>query len=371
MQNVELRKKIGQSFIIGFKGREASADVQKFILNNSIGGIILFARNIDNPIQVAELNNSLQSLVMKTAPPLFSSIDMEGGRVARFKAPFTQWPPMKILGEIDSPSLCFKFAETMGKELLAVGVNMNYAPCVDVLTNPANTVIGDRAFGTEPEIVSKMGSAIVRGFVKVGVIPAVKHFPGHGDTLLDSHEDLPVVEHDLARLDEIEFAPFKKCFRARVEFCMTAHLVLKQVDAEWPATLSHKVLNGILRERLGYRNIVMTDDMEMKAITKNFPVEVSAVQAIKAGCNILLYCHELSVQEKALEAIVKAVTDGEIPESVIEENYQKVLKAKKENFPPSFKLADVSTISQIVGHPDHLTLAKSIAKKEVPAGLTT
>lgn len=368
---MELRQKIGQSFIIGFKDQEPSADVKKFIADNSIGGTILFSRNIDNPVQVAELTNELQGLVIKTAPPLFVSIDMEGGRVARLKPPFTQWPPMKTLGDIDSPTLAFKFAECMGKELLTVGINMNFAPCVDVLTNPQNTVIGDRAFGSDPELVSKMASAVVRGFVKVGVIPCVKHFPGHGDTLLDSHEDLPVVEHDLKRLEEIEFVPFKKCFRARAEFCMTAHLKLAKVDPEYPATLSKKVLNEVLREKLGYRHLIITDDMEMKAITNHFPIEKAAVLAVKAGCNVLLYCHELSNQQKALEAIVKAVMDKEIPESVIEENLNKVLQTKKNNFPETYKMVDVTQIGKNVGHPEHLSLSKSIAKKEIPAGLTT
>jgi beta-N-acetylhexosaminidase len=224
--------------------------------------------------------------------------------------------------------------------------------------------------GDNEEIVSKMSSAVVRGFIKTGIIPCVKHFPGHGDTLLDSHNDLPEVPHSLARLDEIEFQSFKKAFRARVEVCMTAHLKLMDVDPENPATLSHKVLQGILRQHLGYRHIIITDDMEMKAITKHYSVEEAAVKAIKAGCNILLYCHELSVQERALEAITKAVVDGDIEESIIEDNYQRVLKLKKDNFPEKYNLVDPTQISKIVGHPDHLTLARAISQKQIPPGLT-
>jgi beta-N-acetylhexosaminidase len=372
----ELRQKIGQTFVIGFHGTEPSADVKKFITENNIGGIILFTRNIESPVQIAELNNELQSLTVKradapiNAQQLIISVDMEGGRVARLKAPFTQWPPMQILGEIGSAALGFKFAETMGKELAAVGFNLDFSPCVDILTNPKNTVIGDRAFGTEPEIVAKMSSALVRGFIKAGIIPCVKHFPGHGDTLIDSHDDLPVVHHDLSRLEQIEFIPFKKSFRARADLLMTAHLVLEKVDPGVPATLSTKVLQDILRGKISYRGVIMTDDMEMKAITKNFKVADAAVRSVLAGCNSLLYCHDLPIHQEALEALVKAVSDGKIPMEMIEKNYQMMLNLKKEHLKP-YKAVDVTNMIKDIGHPDHVTLSKQIAKREIPAGLTT
>src|SRR5271170_7310788 len=153
MDSTELRQRIGQTFIIGFQDFDPKDEVKKFISTNNVGGIILFDRNIESPAQLGDLTNELQGLVAKRADTqqLFMSIDMEGGRVARLKPPFTQWPPMKILGEIGSAALGFKFAETMGKELLAVGINLNYSPCVDILTNPANKVIGDRSFGSDPE----------------------------------------------------------------------------------------------------------------------------------------------------------------------------------------------------------------------------
>lgn len=368
----ELRQQIGQTFIIGFQGPNPSNEVKKFITTNNIGGVILFDRNIESPTQLGELTNSLQELVpkRKDKDQLFVSIDMEGGRVARLKAPFTQWPPMKILGEIGSASLGFKFAETMGKELLAVGINLNYSPCVDILTNDKNTVIGDRSFGNDPEEVAKMSSSLVRGFLKANILPCIKHFPGHGDTLVDSHEDLPIVEHDLSRLEKMEFIPFKKSFRARACLLMTAHLKLSKVDPEWPATLSHKILQDILRKSMGYRNAIMTDDMEMKAMTKHYEVEAAAVQAVKAGCNILLYCHTLEVQQRALEAVLKAVVDGQIPKDVIEKNYAMVMRLKKETLKP-YAPVEIGKIGENNGHPDHLALSKQIARKEIPAGLVT
>jgi beta-N-acetylhexosaminidase len=372
MDSAEIRQRLGQTFVIGFKGLEPSKDVKKFISENNIGGIILFDRNIESPTQVADLNNDLQSLVKPStvSDQLFISIDMEGGRVARLKNPFTQWPPMQILGEIGSASLGFKFAETMGKELLAVGINLNYSPCVDILTNPENKVIGDRSFGSDPELVSKLSSAVVRGFVKAGIVPCVKHFPGHGDTIADSHEELPIVKHDMARLEKIEFVPFKKAFRARADLLMTAHLKLEKIDPVWPATLSTKIIQEILRGHLGYRNAIITDDMEMKAIFANYSVEEAAVQAVVAGCTMLLYCHTLEVQEKAMEALIKAVMDKKISEDIVKKNCDMVLRIKKENLKPYAQI-DVTAIGKDIGHPEHLKLAKQIARKEIPADLTT
>ncbi len=367
----DIRQKVGQLFVIGFQGFEPSDDVKKFIKDNNMGGVIFFDRNISSPAQLGDLTNELQDLRLnQNEPQLFMSIDMEGGRVARLKAPFTQWPAMNILGEIGSASLGFKFAESMGRELLAVGLNLNFSPCVDVLTNPENKVIGDRSFGKDPELVSKMSSSLVRGFLKSGVLPCVKHFPGHGDTLLDSHEDLPHIKHDMARLESVEFIPFKKAFRARTELVMTAHIILEAVDPQFPATLSPKVITDLLKNKLGYRKAVITDDMEMKAVTKHYSASQAAIAAVNAGCTMLLYCHTLETQQEAFEAVVKAVSEGQIKLSIIEKNYEQVVKIKKENLKP-YVPVDVTKIAKEIGHPDHLKLSKQIARKEIPAGLAT
>src|SRR5580698_798372 len=197
-----MRDKIGQLMIIGLRDTTLSQDEAEFIVRNNIGGVILFARNIESPEQVHRLCQSIQQLRMKTRDklPLFISIDMEGGRVARLKKPFTVWPAISQLGTIDSTSLSFKMAMAMGEELSAVGINLDFAPCVDVLTNPSNKVIGDRSISADPEQVAKHASALVRGYIKSGVVACAKHFPGHGNTLVDSHDDLPVENLDLERL---------------------------------------------------------------------------------------------------------------------------------------------------------------------------
>lgn len=366
-----LRQKIGQSLIIGLRGHTLTDSEKTFIVKNNVGGVILFDRNISSPQQLHALVTEVQSLrhQLPEKSPLFISIDMEGGRVARLKAPFTQWPPAKKLGEIDSPTLGFKFAETMGKELKSVGINLDFAPCVDTLTNPANKVIGDRSLSSDPEIVGKLASALVRGYIKADVIPCAKHFPGHGNTLLDSHEDLPVENLDYDAIRERELSPFKKAFRARLDLVMTAHIKFPKIDPEWPATLSSIFLTDILRKDLGYRNLVITDDLGMKALTKNFSVEQVAVRAMSAGANILLYCNEPDHPELAVTALEKAFTDKSVGEDKLSFSFEGIQKLKKARLvsPDPLPLAEAS---KIIGHPEHLALSKAIQAGEVPAGLS-
>lgn len=180
---------IGQHVLIGCSGLALTQDEKKFIVENNISGVVLFSRNVSEPKQVRDLCDEIQSLRQLTPEktPIYTAIDMEGGRVARLKAPFTIWPPLKKLGDLDSPQTSFEFAYAMGMELKAVGINLDFAPCIDIFTNPKNTVIGDRAVSTDPEMVAKHASALIRGYIKAGVIPCAKHFPGHGDTIIDSH----------------------------------------------------------------------------------------------------------------------------------------------------------------------------------------
>ena len=367
-----LRHVIGQTMIVGLEGTSLTDDEARFLSEENIGGVILFDRNIESPQQLYDLVKSVH-LIRKTAPdraPLFVSVDMEGGRVQRLKPPFTQWPPMRQIGDLDSASLAFKFAESMGTELKAMGINVNYAPSVDVYTNPKNEIIGDRSFGTDPEIVGKMSSAVVRGFIKSGIIPCAKHFPGHGNTLLDSHEALPEEDKTVEDLEKLELPPFKKAFRARLDLLMTAHIRYPKIDPEWPATLSSKIINGLAREKLGYRNLVISDDLDMKALRNHWEPSEIAVQAVTAGCNILLYCNEPESPRLALDAIEKAVTEGTLDRVKIEENHKQVLRLKqrrlKEPDPLSF-----DEVSKTVGHPEHLTLSKAIKAGEVPDDLQT
>lgn len=369
---ISLRQKVGQATIIGVSGHTLTNDEKKFIIDNNIGGVILFSRNIESPQQLHKLISEIQGLRHKTPDkaPLFVSIDMEGGRVARLKAPFTQWPPLKKIGDLDSASLAFKFAESMGTELRAMGINIDYAPVVDVLTNPQNVLIGDRSLSTDPEAVGKLASAVVRGYIKAGILPCAKHFPGHGNTIIDSHFDLPIEDVDLNTLKERELIPFKKTFRARLDLVMTAHILYKNIDPEYPATLSKKIINEIARGECGYRGLILSDDLDMKALRKLYDPGTIAVKAIEAGINILLYCNEPESPPQGLDAIEKALSDKTLSSAFIEESYQQVLKLKKAKIAQPDPLP-LNEAARIIGHPDHLALSKAIASGQIPEGLTT
>lgn len=365
-----LRNQIGQQMIMGVQGPTLSPDEVDFIIKNNIGGIILFKRNLESPKQVRELTASLQALRKKSADqaPLFISVDMEGGRVHRMKPPFTQWPALAHVGKIDSTSVAFRFAQAMGEELRSVGVNLDFAPCIDIFTNPANTVIGDRSLSASPEAVARLGSALVRGYIKADIIPCAKHFPGHGNTLLDSHEALPIEEKTIEELEATELEPFRKIFRARLEFVMAAHLKFPKIDPDWPVSLSEIFLKKVLRERLRYRNLIITDDLDMKALTTNYDKASIAVRTLQAGANVLLYCNEPDSPKIAIDAIEQAVSDGKLDARVVAENHAKILELKKAKLiqPEPHSLEEVS---RIVGHPDHLRLAKAILDGAVPADL--
>ncbi|MGE3974059.1 MAG: beta-N-acetylhexosaminidase [Bdellovibrionales bacterium] len=371
--SLSLKHQIGQLMIMGLKGKSLEPDEKKFLIENNIGGVILFSRNIESPQQVHALCSEIQSLrrQLPEQAPFIISIDMEGGRVARLKAPFTVWPPIGKLGELDSTTLCFKFAETMGRELAAVGINLDFAPCVDILTNPKNVLIGDRSLGTDAEHVAKLGSAIVRGYLKSNVIACAKHFPGHGNTVIDSHEDLPVEEEsDLARLLDVEMVPFKKAFRAKLDLIMTAHMKFTKVDPEWPVTLSETFLKDILREKLAYRQLVITDDLDMKALAKYYPAEFIPVQALKAGADIILYCNEHDKPPMALDAVEKAVKTKVLSSDLIADRYQSVMRLKKTRIVQPDPLS-FSEASKLIGHPEHQILAQAIQSGNIPPELAT
>lgn len=364
--------KIGQLLIIGIRDKVLTQDEAEFIIKNNIGGVILFARNIESPEQVHALCTQIQALRHKTRDklPLFIGVDQEGGRVARLKSPFTVWPPLSYIGKLDSTSVAFKFALSMGAELRAVGINMDFAPCVDVLTNPKNTVIGDRSLSSDPEQVAKLASALVRGYIKSNIIPCAKHFPGHGNTIADSHEELPVENADLARLRDVEMVPFKKVFRARLDMVMTSHIMFPKVDPKFPVTLSEKFIKEILRGELRYRNLIITDDLDMKALASNFPKDEIPVMALEAGCDILLYCNNFDHPAIALESLEKAVKEHRITAKQIDESYSRVVALKKDVLaqpdPEPF-----AKVSALIGSEEHKRLAVAIKEGSVPADLLT
>lgn len=363
-----MREYIGQQLIIGLAGQELLPEEAQFIIENNIGGIILFDRNLKSVEQIHKLITDVQQLRYKTPEktPLFISVDMEGGRVQRLKDPFTKWPPVKNLGDIDSSSVAFQFTQLMGRELKAMGFNLDYAPCVDVMMNPANEVIGDRALSSDPEIVAKLASAMVRGYIKSDVLACAKHFPGHGFTAVDSHFDLPVDQRTLKDLEtQGDLEPFKKVIKARVDMIMTAHIQYPNIDAKYPVTLSALFVNQFLREALRFKGIIITDDLDMKALTKHFPVDEIPVLALQAGATMLLYCNEPKSPHKAVKSIARAISDGLVSKEVVQSNYQIITNIKLKKFKNPIEPFSLEKAQQIIGRLEHKEFAEAVLTQKV------
>ena len=352
---------LGQLMMIGLRGTSLTAEEEKFIIESDVAGVTLFDRNLQSPEQIHAFCSHLQKLRHKTKSglPFFIAIDMEGGRVHRFKAPFTKWPALKYLGDKDSPSMAFDFALGMSNELRAVGVNLDFAPCLDIFTNPDNKIIGDRSPGTNAEIVSKIGSALTRGYLKGGIIPCGKHFPGHGNTLIDSHEDLPVEENTWPELLEREIIPFTKNFRSGVPMVMTAHILFKNIDAKFPVTLSSLFLKTYLRQELRYQGIIISDDLDMKALANKYDPDKIPLMALQAGCDMILYCNNFDHPAVALDSIHKAVAEGQLQTSTLQQSIDRVRNLKKEFLQQPDPEPFAETKSWIA-HPDHLALVEKI-----------
>lgn len=344
---------VGQLLWIGFRGTAVPEYLRAAIAAGQVGAAILFRRNLvveaetlayagpapdvgGNPDLIEQataglvaggrvpavtanrevvdvdalsgLIDELRSAVPGDRPPLLIAVDQEGGRVQRVRAPATRWPPMFAFDRFDDAEaieLARAVGHAMGAELAALGFDVDFAPVLDVHTNPANPIIGDRAFSTDPERAALRALAFAEGLMAAGVIPCGKHFPGHGDTHLDSHLALPRVDHSRERLDRVELVPFARAAAASLPMVMTAHVVYAALDA-LPATLSPAVIDGLLRRELGYRGVVVSDDLDMKAIADNYGAAEAALGAVRAGCDALLFCCERAPQMAAFEALVRA-----------------------------------------------------------------
>lgn len=300
----------GQVLVAGFPDSTAPPSLLEAAGRGELGGVILFKRNLGTMPEVASLLGQLGA----AAPPhrpLLTAVDQEGGRVARLGAPVLRLPAMRVLGDLDDPALTQRAARVLGGQLAALGFNCDFAPVLDVDTNPDNPVIGDRAFGRDPERVVRHGLAFARGLSESRVIPCGKHFPGHGDTELDSHLALPRLAHDRHRLDRIELGPFRAAC-GQIPMLMTAHVVFDALDPDVPATLSRHVIGGLLREELGYSGVVVSDDLEMRAVSNGWGIPDAAVLAIDAGCDAILICSDTSMLFEAQRALVTRATKDEV-----------------------------------------------------------
>jgi beta-N-acetylhexosaminidase len=323
-----------------------------------LGGVVYFARNIVEPAQVAELSREVAALA--THWPLWISVDQEGGRVARLKTPFTEWPPAISLGRSGDESLAARFATALAMELRAVGINMNHAPVLDVLTRSANPAIGDRAISERAEDVARIGAVIVRAFQDAGVAACGKHFPGHGDTAVDSHNDLPIIEHDRRRLDEVELVPFRRAIADGVAAIMTAHLIVAAVDETRPASLSPAIVQHWLKDTLGFPGVVLSDDLGMKAVSATRSLADTAVEAVAAGTDAVLLCNSTSEEQMiALEALIRAAERKELSPARLDDALSRQERAKARFLGPDRPLATVPI--GVVGCARHQTIARDMA----------
>src|SRR5690625_1294079 len=328
LESFTLEEKVGQLFMVGFNGLEPNGEIINLITKYHVGGICYFSRNLKTPKQVHKLSTELQSYAnIKT--PLFLSIDQEGGMINRITEGITVSPNNMALGAINNRLYTKQIAEIVARELGAMGINMNFDPSMDVNNNPKNPVIGTRSFGEDVTKVSKHGVETINGYQKENISAVVKHFPGHGDTNIDSHEDLPVIPHPMERIHSIELPPFQYAIDNGVDAVMVSHVSFPSLDKDYPASLSPKIVQGLLRKKLGFEGVVITDCMEMLAIDHNYSSGESAILAINAGIDLILISHTYEKQREAIDAVIQAVKDGEISEERIDESVSRILALKQ------------------------------------------
>jgi beta-N-acetylhexosaminidase len=358
----DIRRHIGQLAIVGFSGHALPDEARRLAREFDLGGVIFFARNVDTPAQVGELSRESQALAQEL--PLWVSVDQEGGRVARLKRPFTEWPPMATLGRANDQQLAERFARALAAELKAVGISLDYAPVLDIHTNPSNPVIGDRALAERAEDVARLGATIIRTLQAEGIAACGKHFPGHGDTSTDSHHELPLIEHPPERLEAVELLPFKAAIEAGVASIMTAHILIPALDQERPATLSPLIVDEILRKRLGYGGIVLSDDLEMKAISGRYGHADATVRAVAAGCDAVLMCApKPDEQAAAFEAIIHAVEDGRLPLKRVEDALSRNRRVKERFLaPPRPTALTGAALKTVLGRDEHQAVAADMAR---------
>lgn len=328
LSDLSLEEKVGQMIFAGIKGKVMTNETEKIISTHQVGGIILFKDNLKKANQSVTLLNAIKQENSNNKVPLFLGIDEEGGRISRLPE-LTKLPTNEEIGFRYDASFSYGIGKLLGKQLSAFGFNLDFAPVLDINSNPENPIIGDRSFGKDAQKVSELGIQTMEGIQSEQVIPVIKHFPGHGDTAVDSHKELPIVQKSLKDLQGLELIPFKKAINQGTEVVMTGHILLPKIDPTYPASLSEKIIKGILRKQLGYEGIIITDDMTMKAIVNTFEIGEAAVSAVKAGNDIVLVAHDYANVIKAKDAILQAVKTGEISEQRIDESVNRILSIKK------------------------------------------
>jgi beta-N-acetylhexosaminidase len=352
-----LRQQIGQMLLVGCGGETISADERLIFEEYSFGGFILFQNNCRAATQVLSLCRNLWDTADKMPP--FIAIDQEGGRVHRLPQPFTHFPAAARLGATQNVDLAYRVGKAVADELRLTGINLDFAPVLDVHANLLNPVIGDRAFSAAATSVSAMSSAWSRGLRAGGIIPCGKHFPGHGDTDKDSHFDLPVVTKSLDELQSVDLPPFVNACRHSIEALMTAHVLYPALDSKLPATLSESIITGLLRHQLGYDGVVFSDDMEMKAVSDRYSPDEAALLAVRAGVDVLLFCHDLANAIRAFEQLCSEAEKDPVVRARIEASNRRIGRLKQE-YLTWFSGVTEGELENRLRHLDHRRLVDEI-----------
>lgn len=324
-----LEDKIGQMLLVGIEGTALDERANKMIADDKVGGIILYADNIRSLKGMVKLTNDLKKSNEGNPAPLFISVDQEGGKVSRMPDEYAVIPANGKVGATGNAAAAGTMGRLLAREVLSAGFNMDFAPVLDIDSNPDNPVIGDRSFGSTADLVARLGIAELKGIESEGVIPVVKHFPGHGDTSVDSHLELPVVHKTAAQLAKLEWLPFLAAFKEHADAVMVAHILFPKIDPKYPASLSKVIIGEQLRGEMGFKGVVITDDLTMGAIAKNYSLASAAVDTVLAGSDILLVAHEYSNEQTVRKALLNAVASGAIPESRIDESVYRILSLKQ------------------------------------------
>ncbi len=348
-----LKEKIGQMMMVGFDGKTAPPHILEWLASGRIGGIYLFARNIESPTQVKQLLDSCHAAAKY---PLLVGIDQEGGIVARLRDGFSESPGAMALAASGDVQLAEDIAGMMGRELAALGINWNFAPVADIAHHADNPSVGTRSFGLDKQLVSDFVTAHIRGFQGAEVAATVKHFPGLGNTLIDTHDALAKVSGSLDYLYETDLLPFRSALKAGVACVMTTHVMFEALDSDCPATLSPIVINRLLRDKLQYDGAVCTDCMEMKAVTDSWGSGESAVLAVLAGVDMPLFSHTRERQEAAYHALLEAVEGGRIPIERIDQSVARIQALKRR-----FEQKNPPPLS-VIQSDAHQSLAKKAAR---------
>jgi len=372
LQEMTIEQKVGQLIMAYFDGPEFGADLAAALRELHLGGVILFSStgNIENPAQVAALTAYIQNAALASGGiPLFIAADQEGGIVARFREGVTVFPGNMALGAAGSEDLARLTAAVLARELRTMGVNLNFAPVVDVNNNPDNPVIGVRSFGSDPALVSRLGAAMVAPYREAGVLATAKHFPGHGDTAVDSHYGLPQIDHDWARLSSVELPPFQAMVDARVPAVMAGHILMPALtgSAELPTSLSPQAI-GYLREEMGFEGLILSDSMSMGAITENWGLEEACVKAIQAGSDMIVFGPWSGVEAgdrgRIFRALKEAVEQGTISLERLDQAVKRILRAKKEYGILDDPLPQADSLSEMAAA-EHLEVARRVARESV------